>query len=71
MRCVGQRCGVSLLYSSTCNSVTGWRVMMSGKLVWSFQRGAWVLDGVGVGFYGWWVQQGFKDFIWGYGVFVI
>ena len=25
-------------------SVRGWRVIMSGMMVWSFQRGAWVLE---------------------------
>ena len=39
--------------------------MMSGKLVWSFQRGAWVLDGVGVGFYGWWAFSRASKIIFG------
>ena len=38
------------LYLSTCNSVRGLTCYDVGKLLWSFQRGAWVLDGVGVGF---------------------
>ena len=38
--------------------------MMSGKLVWSFQRGAWVLDDVGVGFMvGWGFSRASKIYL--------
>jgi len=45
--CVGQRLGCILVLVIVSGVLTCYDV---GKLLWSFQRGAWVLDGVGEGF---------------------
>jgi hypothetical protein len=50
VRCVGQRCGVFPCCILALYSVRVWRDM-SGKLVWSSRRGAWVLEGQWV--WGW------------------
>ena len=56
VRCIGQRCGVfpcCILVIVKCQVLTCYDVRQVG-VVFS-ERGAWVLDGVGVGFFnGWW-----------------